>query len=175
MKEDAPIIKPTTVWERKENTHKEDCRLAMLAENKEDKCYINSGCSTHMTGDQNKFTNLKKGKSSSVAFGNDSSVKILGKGVVRLGSENVKAPNVLLVEDLKNNLLSVSKICDQGYNLKFDSQRCEIREEDSGRLVETTTRRPNKIYIIYKGERKRIEVTQKSSKDHNKEGKDKKT
>jgi hypothetical protein len=175
MKEDAPIIKPTTIWKRKENPNKEDCRLALLAENKEDEWYIDNGCSTHMTRDQNKFISLKKGKSGSVAFGNDSSIKILGKGVVSLGSENVKATNVLLVEYLKHNLLSVSKICDQGYNLKFDSRRCEIREEDSGRLVATTTRRPNNIYILDKEERKRIEVTQKSSKDYNKEGKDKKT
>jgi hypothetical protein len=34
MKEDAPIIKPTTVWERKENSNKEDFRLTLLVENK---------------------------------------------------------------------------------------------------------------------------------------------
>jgi hypothetical protein len=112
-----------------------DITLALLVEDKEDEWYIDSGCSTHMIGDQNKFINLKKGKSCSVAFGNDSSVKILGKGVVSLGSEKVKVANVLPVEDLKHNLLSVNKICDQGYNLKFDSRRCEIKEEGSGRLV----------------------------------------
>ena len=42
-------------------------------------------------------------------------------------------------------------------------------------MVATATRRPNNIYILDKEERKRIEVTQKSSKDYNKEGKDKKT
>jgi hypothetical protein len=85
----------------------------VLVENKEDKWYIDSGCSTHMTGDKKKFISLKKGKIGSVSFGNDSSVKILGKGVVSLGSEKVKEKNVLLVEYLKHNLLSVSKICDQ--------------------------------------------------------------
>jgi hypothetical protein len=54
MKEDSPIIRPTTVWKRKENPNKEDCRLTLLVENKEDKLYIDSGCSTHMTGEQNK-------------------------------------------------------------------------------------------------------------------------
>jgi hypothetical protein len=71
-----------------------------------------------MTGDQSKFVSLKK-KGGNVAFGDDSSTKILGKGIVKLGSENVKAGKVLLVEDLKHNLLSVSKICDQGYTLTF--------------------------------------------------------
>ena len=52
-------------------------------------------------------------------------------------NEKVKAANVLLAEDLKHNLLSVSKMCDQGYNLIFNSWKCEIRQADSGRLVAT--------------------------------------
>jgi len=38
-------------------------------------------------------------KGGNVAYGDDSFAKILGKGVVEIGSENVKAENVLLVED----------------------------------------------------------------------------
>ena len=76
-----------------------------------------------MTRDQNKFISLKKGKSGSVVFGNDSTVKVLGKGVVNLRNEKVKATNVYLVECLKNNILSVSKMCDQGYTLIFNSQK----------------------------------------------------
>jgi hypothetical protein len=117
-----------------------------------------------MTGDQRKFINLKK-KSGNVAFGDDSSTKILGKGTVKLGSENVKAGKVLLVEYLKHNLLSVIKICDQGYTLMFDSRKCKIRENNSGRLVATATRRPNNIYIIYMKMREKIESTQKYSKE----------
>ena len=161
MKEDAPIIKkekPTIIWEKKENSSKEDCRLALIAEDKEDEWYIDSGCSTHITGNKYKFISLKKGKSGSVAFGNDSSIKILGKGVVNLENEKVKATNVLLVEDLKHNLLSVNKMCDQGYTLIFNSRKCEIKEADSGRLVATTTRSPNNIYILERVMRKRIEA-----------------
>jgi hypothetical protein len=75
-----------------------------------------------MTRGQDKFISLKR-KGGNVAFGDDSSAKILGKCVVDIGRKNVKAKNVLLVEDLKHNLLSVSKMCDQGYTLTFDSQR----------------------------------------------------
>jgi hypothetical protein len=117
-----------------------------------------------MTGDQSKFVSLKK-KGGNVAFGDDSSTKILGKGIVNLGSENVKAGKVLLVEDLKHNLLSVSKICDQGYTLTFDSRKCKIRENNSGRLVATATRRPNNIYILDMKKREKTEATQKDSKE----------
>ena len=50
-----------------------------------------------MIRDQNKFISLKKEKSGSVSLGNDSTVKILGKGVVNLGNEKLKAKGVLLI------------------------------------------------------------------------------
>jgi hypothetical protein len=117
-----------------------------------------------MTRDQDKFINLKR-KGGNVAFGDDSSAKILGEGVVELGRKNVKEKNVLLVEDLKHNLLSVSKMCDQGYTLTFDSLKCKIRENNLGRLVATTTRRPNNIYILDMKKREKTEATQKDSKE----------
>ena len=142
----------------------------MIVENKEDEWYIGSGCLMHMTGDQNKFNSLKKRRSGSVAFGNVYSVKILGKGVVNLGNEKLKTENVLLVEDLKHSILSVGKMCDQGYNIIFNPIKCEIREVDSWRLVATTTRNPNNIYILNRVKRKRIETPQKRTKENNKEG-----
>jgi hypothetical protein len=169
MKEDSPmpdVPKPTTVWRRKEIPNNEDCRITLISEEckEEDEWYIDSGFSSHMTGDQNKFISLNR-KGGNVAFGDDSSTKILGKGLVKLGSENVKEKNVLLVEYLKHNLLSVSKMCDQGYTLMFDSRRCKIREEGSGRLVATATRRPSNIYILDQEKRKKIEDTQKTLKE----------
>jgi hypothetical protein len=164
MNEDVPM--PTTVWRRKEIPNNEDCRIALTAEEckEEDEWYIDSGCSSHMTGDQDKFISLKR-KDGNVAFGDDSSAKILGEGVVELGRKNVKAKNVLLVEDLNHNLLSVSKMCDQGYTLTFDSRKCKIRENNSGRLVATATRRPNNIYILDMKKREKTKATQKDSKE----------
>jgi hypothetical protein len=140
---------PTTTWKRKEFPQNENCRIILVAKEckEEDEWFIDSGCSSHITGDQRKFVTLKK-KGGNVAFGDDSSTKILGKGTVNLGNENVKEGKVLLVEYLKHNLLSVSKICDQGYTLMFDSRKCKIRENNSGRLVETATRRRKNIYIL---------------------------
>jgi hypothetical protein len=122
MNED--VLMPTTVWRRKEIPNNEDCQITLNAKEckEEDEWYIDNGCSSHMTGDQDKFISLKR-KGGNIAFGDDSFAKIIGKGAVELGIKNVKSKNVLLVEDLKHNLLSVSKMCDQGYTLMFDSQR----------------------------------------------------
>jgi hypothetical protein len=140
---------PTKIWRRKEIPNNKYCQIELTIKEckEEDEWYIDSGCSSHMTGDQDKFIILKR-KSGSVAFGDNSFAKILGRGVVELGRKNVKEKNVLLVEYLNHNLLSVSKMCDQGYTLMFDSQRCKIKEEGSERLYKTATRRPSNIYIL---------------------------
>jgi transposase InsO family protein len=101
-----------------------------------------------MTGDRDKFLTLQKERDGSVSFGNDDSSKIIGKGTVRIGNKNEKAENVLLVEDMKHNLLSVSQMCDQGHKVTFDSQKCEIRKEGSGKLVATAARTSSNIYVL---------------------------
>jgi hypothetical protein len=108
-----------------------------------------------MTRDHNKFLTLKKTKKGNVMFGNDNSTKIIGKGIVSIGSEKAKVKIVLLIEYIKENLLNVIQICDQGHTLSFDSRKCEIRSEKSGGLVSTTLRTPNDIYIFdeLKGEK----------------------
>ena len=65
-----------------------------------------------MIGNKNKFLTLKKEQDGSVSFGNDNSSKIIGRGTIKLGSKEAKAENFRLVEDMKHNLLSVSKMCD---------------------------------------------------------------
>jgi hypothetical protein len=111
-----------------------------------------------------QIVSLKK-KGGNVAFGDDSSTKILGKGTVKLGSENVKVGKFLLAEYMKHNLLSVNKICDQGYTLMFDSRKCKIREKNSGRLIATATRRLDNIYILDMNKREKTEATQKDFKE----------
>jgi hypothetical protein len=77
MNEDVPM--PTTVWRMKEIPNNEYCGIELSYEEckEEDEWYIDSGCSSHMTGDQDKFIRLKI-KGGNVAFGYESSTKILG-------------------------------------------------------------------------------------------------
>ena len=84
---------------------------------------------TYMTRVQNKFINPKKGKGGNVTFGDNVTTKIVGKGKFSLGIEKYKVENVLLVEDLKNSILSIRKMCDQGQTCTLNSQECEIRQE----------------------------------------------
>jgi hypothetical protein len=65
------------------------------------------------------------------------------------------AENVLLFKNMKHNLLSVIQMCDQEHTLLFDSKKCKIMKEGSCKLVVTTIRTPNNIYILNEIRKKR--------------------
>ena len=92
-----------------------------------------------MTGNRNTFQKIQT-KTRTVTFGNDNSSKVLGKGTVTLGSKDAAIENVLLIENMRHNLLSVSQMCDQGHVLTFTSKDYKIRREDSGKLVATASK-----------------------------------
>ena len=105
-----------------------------------------------MTGDKEKlqsYSSLEKEKK--VSFGNDTPAFIKGKGSVRL-KEKVKAGNVMYVDGLKHNLLSVIQMCDQGNEVIFRSNGCIFRELDTGETVIKGIRTPNNLYILKGGQ-----------------------
>jgi hypothetical protein len=101
-----------------------------------------------MTSERNRFLTLKKERDESVSFGNDNSARIIGRGTVKNGSKYAKAENILLVEDMKHNILSVNQMCDQGHKHLFDLEKCEIRKEGSGKLVAASRRTSKNIYVL---------------------------
>ena len=101
-----------------------------------------------MTGDREKFLTLQKERNGSVSFGNENSMKIIGEGTVQIENKKEKTQNVLLVEDIKHNLLSVSQMCDQGHKVTSNSQKCKIRKQGSRKLIATTTRTSSNIYVL---------------------------
>ena len=130
----------------------ERCGIALYAEGQENQWYINSGFSKHMTSDKEKlhsYNALEKEKN--VSFGNDTLAVIKGKGFVFL-KEKVKARNVMYVDGLKHNLLSVSQMCDQGNELVFQSNGCVVRELDTGETMIKGIRNPNNLYILKRGQ-----------------------
>jgi hypothetical protein len=111
----------TRVGKRKQKElKKEECGLALYAKNKDNQWYIDSGCSKHIIGDQTKFLTLKEEKGGSFTFGDNAPERIVRKGIVRPANGKTKTQNVLYVEGLNNNILSVIQMCDQGYNLIHD-------------------------------------------------------
>eukprot|EP00253_Pinus_taeda_P021264 PITA_21264 len=141
----------TRTWRIKE-PQTERCGISFYAEEQENIWYIDSGCSKHMTGDKEKlelYSALEKGKK--VSFGNYTPAAIKGKGTAQL-KEKVKAGNVLYVDGLKHNLLSVSQMCDQGNEVIFRSNGCRVRDLDIGETLIKGRRTPNNLYIFEEGQ-----------------------
>ena len=94
---------------------------------KEMKWYLDSGCSRHMTGNRSWFRNLKPKDGGVVKFVDPIESKIIGIGNVSKNNSNLII-DVILVEGLTQNLLSISQFCDQGYKVVFKpSRRLHIR------------------------------------------------
>jgi len=87
--------------------------------------YLDSGCSRHMTGDKRKIKNLKRNDQEFVTYGDNNKGKILGTRDVG-GGDTLEIKDVLLVEGLKHNLLSISQLCDKGFKVIFESDYCTI-------------------------------------------------
>uniref|UniRef100_A0A151UIC7 Uncharacterized protein n=1 Tax=Cajanus cajan TaxID=3821 RepID=A0A151UIC7_CAJCA len=88
--------------------------------------YLDSGCSRHMTGDPSKISSLKLKNEGFVTYGDNNKGKILGCGNIGNSSSSTMIENVLLVEGLKHNLLSISQLSDKGFKIEFDNTCCLI-------------------------------------------------
>ena len=95
--------------------------------------YLDS-CSRHMTRDQSLFKVFKSKKGGNVTFGDGSKSQIKGKEIISLlGLLDIA--NVLYVEGLRVNLLSISQICDQDFMVLFSKGKCLVMDESRKKLI----------------------------------------
>jgi hypothetical protein len=97
---------------------------------------IDSGCTNHMTGEKEMFTSYVKNKDSqdSIIFGDGNQGKVKGLGKIDISSEH-SISNVFLVESLGYNLLSVSQLCNMGYNCLFTNVDVSVFRRCDGSLA----------------------------------------
>jgi hypothetical protein len=90
-----------------------------------------------MTGDRKSFLSLEKKEGGSVTFGNNETAVIKGKGTIgKLNSAKIE--NVHYVEGLKHNLISISQLCDNGLEVIFKTDSCEIKQPSSNKILFNT-------------------------------------
>ena len=107
-----------------------------------------------MTGDNSKLEFLTKEKGGNVTFGNNVSAIIRGKGIVVLDEDKkgkTKAHNVMYVDYLKHNLLSVSQMCDQGQTVLFHSRGYKVMDANTGKTIVKAIRTSENVYVLEEG------------------------
>ena len=108
--------------------------------------YLDSGYSRHMTGDTTYFTSLENYNGGVVTFGDGNLTCVKGKGsIVILGYP--KLDEVLYVEGLKANLLSISQMHDKEHKVNFHQDFCEIVNKE-GKVIIIGHRTVDNCYAI---------------------------
>ena len=108
--------------------------------------YLDSGCSRHMTGDRSRFVTLAPSEKGFVTYGDNNKGKIIGEGSIG-NSSNFILNDVLLVEGLEHNLLSISQLCDKGNEVLFTSKHCVIHDS-MDRKIKFVGKRFNNTYLV---------------------------
>ena len=87
-----------------------------------------------MTGDQSFFKVFESKKGGNVTFGDGSKSQIKRKGIISL-PRLPDIANVLYVEGLRVNLLSISQICDQDFMVLFSKGKCLVMDKSGKKLI----------------------------------------
>ena len=92
-------------------------------------------------------------KNGHVTYGDNNKGRILGVGKIGTNS-STSIENVLHVEGLKHNLLSVSQLCDRGYLVSFDSHKCVTENEHDRNIRHISYRTNNGLHDRFKSKTK---------------------
>src|SRR3954462_3346414 len=106
--------------------------------------YLDSGCSRNMTGRRFTFQDQLLKPGGEVKFGGDQKGKIIGSGTISFGNSS-SITNVLLVEGLTHNLLSISQLSDNGYDIISNQKSCKAVSQKDGSIL-FTGQRKNNVY-----------------------------
>ena len=94
---------------------------------------VDSGCTDHMTGEKDMFTSFQPShdQTGNIVFSDNGKREVLSLGKIAILNDN-SIFNVLFVNSLRYNLLSISQLCEMGYNCLFTDKDVEVyRREDS--------------------------------------------
>ena len=68
-----------------------------------------------------------------ITYGDNRKANVIGEGNIFV-NKDISIKNVLLVENLKQNLISISQSCDNGFNVIFCVSMCSIEKIDNDQV-----------------------------------------
>ena len=108
--------------------------------------YLDSGCSKHITGDKSKFLSIFFKQEGHVTYRDNNKGRILRRRSIG-DKDIVIIHDVLYVEGLRHNLLSISQLCDKGYQVIFKTNTCEICLPNTKEVM-LVGKRVNNVYLL---------------------------
>nr|KYP76789.1 Retrovirus-related Pol polyprotein from transposon TNT 1-94 [Cajanus cajan] len=112
--------------------------------------YLDSGCSNHMAKDASIFKDIDESVKVKVRMGNDTIVESKGKGTVMVEMKKGTRliTDVLLVPNLKENLLSIGQMMEKGYTLHFEGDTCKIYDNKKLEIGRVKMEKRNRSFPI---------------------------
>ncbi|KAH9687063.1 hypothetical protein KPL70_014633 [Citrus sinensis] len=111
--------------------------------------FLDSGCSNHMNGSKEWFTDIDEQFRQSVKLGNDIKMAVKGRGNVKFQVNGITQviTNVYYVPELKNNLLSIGQLQEKGVTILIKDGVCGVYHLRKG-LIMQTTMSTNRMFVI---------------------------
>ncbi|KAL8096471.1 hypothetical protein AgCh_037437 [Apium graveolens] len=144
-------------WEKTAN-YAENCEedeLLLMAyvehnnSNREGKWFLDSGCSNHMTGNKQWFVEINEEYKHSVKLGNNMRMAVTGKGSIKLqiGETKQVIADVYYIPELRNNLLSMGQLQEEGLTILIRDGACNIYHKDRGLFMQTYMT-SNRVFVL---------------------------
>ncbi|KAH9685900.1 hypothetical protein KPL70_014158 [Citrus sinensis] len=111
--------------------------------------FLDLGCSNHMSGSKEWFTDIDEQFRQSVKLGNDTKMAVKGRGNVKFQVNGITQviTNVYYVPELKNNLLSIGQLQEKGVTILIKDGVCGVYHPRKG-LIMQTTMSTNRMFVI---------------------------
>ncbi|WVZ51809.1 hypothetical protein U9M48_002919 [Paspalum notatum var. saurae] len=104
--------------------------LEVVDQGMENVWIMDSGCSRHMTGHHKWFSSLNPMSTKEyITFGDNGQGKVMGVGSVSL-SAKLSLREVAFVRNLGFNLVSVSQLLDEGFEVRFKKGACCVLDAE---------------------------------------------
>jgi transposase InsO family protein len=110
------------------------------ATNMEELWFLDSGCSNHMCGKKELFSDFDASFRETVKLGDNSKMLVTGKGNIRMFVNGFVQiiTNVFYVPGLQNSLLSMGQLAEKGLAILIQKETCKIYHSEKGLIIEIT-------------------------------------
>src|SRR5579859_788977 len=124
--------------------------LGEVGDDQEQRWYLDSGASNHMTGCRTAFSDFDENKTGSVKFGDGSRVTIRGQGTVLFRCKNGEQralTDVYFIPQLRSSIVSLGQLDERGSKVLIKDGVLRIQDRER-RLLAKVTRSRNRLYLL---------------------------
>lgn len=116
---------------------------------REEVWFLDSGCSNHMSGNKEWFSDLDVQFRQTVKLGDNSRMAVVGKGNVRMQVNGITQviSEVYYIPELKNNLLSMGQLQEKGVAILIQHGECKIFHPSKGLIIQSEMS-ANRMFVV---------------------------